>query len=101
MSRRFQRVREDFECLRCGRSVAGDGYTNHCPRCLWSRHVDVNPGDRAASCGGLMEPIGADLRKGVHRIRHRCTRCGFERSNRCAPEDDFEVFLEVSARGLR
>ena len=51
---RFTRVVEDFTCGQCGAAVTGDGYTNHCPLCLWSRHVDINPGDRAAECGGLM-----------------------------------------------
>ncbi|HLL91284.1 MAG TPA: RNHCP domain-containing protein, partial [Tepidisphaeraceae bacterium] len=64
---RFTRQVEDFTCGHCGRSVRGNGYTNHCPGCLWSRHVDVNPGDRAAACGGLMEPVA------VASTRHRYT----------------------------
>src|SRR5581483_786844 len=55
----FTRRKENFRCLHCGTPVRGSGYTNHCPRCLWSRHVDVNPGDRAAECGAAMEPVGA------------------------------------------
>src|SRR3989338_8156335 len=47
-SRRFQRTKEDFTCERCGFFVRGSGYTNHCPQCLWSKHVDVNPGNRQA-----------------------------------------------------
>ncbi|MEK7158524.1 MAG: RNHCP domain-containing protein, partial [Patescibacteria group bacterium] len=47
MSRTFQRRVEDFTCESCGAQVTGDGYTNHCPQCLVSKHVDVYPGDRA------------------------------------------------------
>ena len=48
---------EDFTCEHCGAPVKGTGYTNHCPKCLWSKHEDVNPGDRASDCHGLMKPI--------------------------------------------
>jgi hypothetical protein len=47
--RRFQRTIEDFECERCRMLVTGSGFTNHCPACLWSKHVDVHPGDRQAA----------------------------------------------------
>jgi hypothetical protein len=52
-SKNFQRVIEDFECEHCGHLEEGNGYTNHCTSCLWSKHVDINPGDRAAECQGL------------------------------------------------
>ena len=87
--RRFQRRREDFDCLSCGEPVRGDGYTNHCPACLTSRHVDVNPGDRAANCGGEMPPVRVrqDGKKGLM-ILHRCDACGHEKWNRAARDDD-------------
>ncbi len=96
MMRRFERTKEDFVCGNCGRAVHGNGYTNHCPKCLWSRHVDVNPGDRAATCGGLMEPIDAELKKGEWVILHRCVICGFERKNKTVPDDDFDAILKLS-----
>ena len=58
--RKFQRKKEDFICENCNKKVKGDGYTNHCPACLWSKHVDINPGDRLAECKGMMKPIGLD-----------------------------------------
>jgi len=94
----FQRCQEDFQCDRCGAMVRGSGYTNHCPQCLWSRHVDINPGDRAASCGGLMEPIAIEMKKGNYVILHQCTRCGWQRRNKTAIDDNFEAILAV-ARG--
>lgn len=78
-----------FVCAHCGRSVEPLGYSsrNHCPFCLWSLHVDVNPGDRDNECRGLMEPIAVetDPKKGFV-IVHRCTKCGEIRRNRAAHE---------------
>ena len=98
ITRRFQRTTEDFICGHCGAEVTGNGYTNHCPRCLWSRHVDVNPGDRAATCQGMMEPIGTELKKGEYIILHHCVACGFERKNKTMPEDSFDVIMELSIK---
>ena len=81
-ARRFQRTVEDFVCERCGAANTGDGYTNHCGKCLYSKHVDVHPGDRAASCGGLMRPADVLRRGGGWKLVHECERCGFRRANR-------------------
>ena len=52
---------DTFVCRVCGKTVimagAGSEHRNHCPYCLHSRHLDIEPGDRAADCGGVMEPI--------------------------------------------
>jgi hypothetical protein len=98
MDKRFQRTTEEFDCGQCGRHVVGDGYTNHCPGCLWSRHVDIQPGDRLATCGGWMEPVAIELDHGRTMIVQRCETCGFERRNRSAAADDFEAILAVSKR---
>ena len=82
--------------------MQGTGYTNHCPRCLWSKHVDVNPGDRAAVCGGLMEPIAVEGISSEFRLVHRCVRCGYERKNIVAPEDDRNALVAIAEnRGMR
>jgi DNA-directed RNA polymerase subunit RPC12/RpoP len=96
----FTRRREDFTCLRCGTSVHGSGYTNHCPRCLWSRHVDVNPGDRAAECGGAMEPVAALSERGEIIVIQRCVRCGHIRRNRAARNDDQDALLALFGRPI-
>jgi rubrerythrin len=101
VSRKFQRRTEDFVCEHCGQTVVGDGYTNHCPRCLWSKHVDENPGDRAAQCGGLMQPVGAEQKRGEITLVHRCVRCGHLKRNRAAADDDFARLLAVLALGNR
>jgi hypothetical protein len=92
----FQRTIEDFVCEHCGARVAGTGYTNHCPKCLWSKHVDVNPGDRAASCHGLMAPVGVDTKGGIYTILHQCVECRHEKRNKAADGDDFDMILQLS-----
>ena len=86
--RQFTRRREDFDCAACGRHVTGNGYTNHCPACLWSRHVDVSPGDRSATCRGMMRPIGVLYEGGELQVVHRCEECPHMRRNRVAATDD-------------
>ncbi len=92
----FQRTTEDFTCEHCGTKVIGDGYTNHCPACLWSRHVDENPGDRVGSCAGLMPPVGVEVTRSGFTLLHRCERCGLTRRNRTAPNDDREALAAVA-----
>ncbi len=99
-SKKFQRTKEDFICGTCGFSVRGNGYTNHCPQCLWSRHVDVNPGDRRETCQGLMEPVAIEKKGKEYVILHRCTKCGFERKNKLADSDNFDAVEEITAKGL-
>ena len=95
-SRKFTRTIEDFVCEQCGQTVKGDGYTNHCPDCLFSKHVDINPGDRAEECQGLMEPIAVEIKSGEYTILHRCLRCGFERKNKATDKDNFEELAKYS-----
>lgn len=70
-------------------------YRNHCPACLWSKHVDRDgPGDRMSACGGMMEPVGLDQRGGKGwLVLHRCTLCGKSIPNRAAPDDDLAAFV--------
>lgn len=94
--KKFNRQIEDFTCGNCGKEIFGNGYTNHCPHCLYSMHVDINPGDRAAECGGLMEPIDIEQKDGKFVIVHRCQKCGFIRRNKVQDEDDFNAVLKIS-----
>lgn len=84
---------EPFVCENCGTAVdplPRGSYRNHCPACLWSKHVDhVGPGDRASGCGGLMEAMALDQRSGRGwMVHHQCVRCGKTIVNVCAPDDD-------------
>ncbi|MFN8015753.1 MAG: RNHCP domain-containing protein [Acidimicrobiia bacterium] len=97
MAENFKRNVEDFTCLNCGETVHGNGYTDHCPKCLYSQHVDVNPGDRAAleTCGGLMKPINIAPIKGGYKIFYTCEKCGYEHSNKSSHNDDISSFIET------
>lgn len=94
----FTRRKEDFTCEQCGASVHGHGYTNHCPACLWSKHVDVDPGDRNERCGGAMEPIALEGTTPKYRIVHRCKICGAVRRVSVDAADDTNAIVALSAK---
>ncbi len=86
-TKRFTKNDASFICANCGKQVLpmGTSSRNHCPFCLCSLHVDINPGDRANECGGLMRPIRTepDPKKGFIVI-HKCDKCGEIHRNRAA-----------------
>jgi uncharacterized Zn finger protein len=96
----FIKTTENFVCEKCGTEVVGNGYTNHCPECLWSKHVDVFPGDRAGDCEGMMEPISVKKNKGEYIITHKCVKCGFVKPNKAVKEDNFQMIIQISANNL-
>ena len=96
MSKIFQKKVEDFICEMCGEKIKGDGYTNHCPKCLWSKHVDINPGDRSSDCGGMMKPIKVEIEKGNYLLTHHCEKCDFERRKKVEREDNFDEVLKLA-----
>lgn len=98
MSKKFQKTVEDFICEHCGFHVSGNGFTNHCAKCLWSKHVDVYPGDRASGCGSMMEPVRVEKEKKGYMLVHHCTSCGYEKPNKVSPEDDFQAVVDLVKR---
>ena len=94
--KQFTRTVENFKCEKCGHEVSGNGYTNHCPNCLYSKHVDINPGDRACTCHGLMKPVELQQKNGEFVILHRCEKCGFERRNKINDCDNKDSILKLS-----
>lgn len=96
-----QSAEEVFKCRHCRRFVcpppSGGRNRNHCPFCLYSRHVDDRkPGDRMSTCGSSMKPVGRFQRpNGEYVLVHQCHCCGFERFNRIAADDDFELVLSL------
>lgn len=96
--RKFVEIDEAFTCENCGYEVKPLGYSsrNHCPKCLHSKHVDVNPGDRAEDCRGLLIPINVEnnSKKGQV-IIFRCKKCGQIRKNKVAEDDDFDTIIKV------
>ncbi len=94
----FSKKKEDFVCEKCGAEVKGNGYTNHCPICLWSKHVDVIPGDRQAllTCGGLMKPLSIEGTTGQgYSVVHECIKCGHRKKNGLSKKDNEDVVLAV------
>jgi len=96
MTKEFKKTKEDFVCENCGEEVKGDGYTNHCPRCLWSKHVDIHPGDRQAECGGMMKPVEVTSKAGETDLVHECVRCGYRKTNKASKDDNFEAIIRLS-----
>jgi hypothetical protein len=94
--KKFSKKVENFTCAHCGADVFGTGYTNHCPKCLWSRDVDINPGDRASECGGMMKPISVEVAKNGFIITHKCEKCGKTKRQHSAPDDDINTIIELS-----
>lgn len=94
----------NFKCQNCHNHVvqmpyySGVSNRNHCPYCLWSKHVDLNhPGDRLSACKALMQPIGLALKKtnkkyggegaGELMLIHQCVSCSKVSINRIAGDD--------------
>lgn len=94
--KKFTRVIEDFVCENCGNKCVGNGYTNHCPHCLYSRHVDNNPGDRAAVCHGMMEPIAAAPMGEHFIITHKCVKCGKTIRQKSADNDNIDELIKLT-----
>lgn len=111
---RYVAINSDFTCRNCGNYVsaasalAGVNHRNHCPYCLWSRHLDLyQAGDRMAACKAPMQPVGLTLKRrykkyasasnGELMLVHLCTGCGQVSINRIAADDLAPVLLEVLA----
>ena len=78
-TKRFAKNDSGFICRNCQKEVLplGKSSRNHCPFCLSSIHIDINPGDRANECLGLLRPVATvtDPKKG-YIIIHKCDSCG-------------------------
>ena len=79
------------------------GYScrNHCPKCLHSKHVDINPGDREEECKGDLEPIGVEIdsKKG-YVIIFKCNKCGAIRKNKAAKDDNMDLIIDLSSKQI-
>ena len=87
-------------CGNCKKEFTGGGYVNHCPHCLWSKHVDEDiPGDRKSTCLGLMKPIKVITGKREKiSIKHYCQKCGKEMLNKISPNDNMEEIIKLSTK---
>lgn len=91
----FVKNKEDFICENCKAFIKGNGYTNHCHMCFYSKHVDINPGDRLAECGGLMKPISVQGSINNITVTHQCQLCSFTRNNKLQEGDSLEKLAEI------
>jgi hypothetical protein len=75
-------------------------YRSHYPACLFSKHVDIDPGDRASTCRGMMRPERVEHRGGKGLVLvHRCVVCGFVRPNRIAEDPGLAVSRASGSAG--
>lgn len=102
----------DFRCAHCNNHISaahmlsGVNNRNHCPYCLWSRHLDLYlAGDRLSACKGQMKPVGLTMKKSRNKYQikprgelmliHECVECGGLSINRIAADDDPDSVMEV------
>lgn len=96
--KKFTMRDDDFICENCHKNVTKLGYTarDHCPYCLYSKHVDINPGDRENECGGMLEPIGIEKFKNTYKIIYKCQKCHQIHKNIISNDDNFEKIINLS-----
>ena len=97
--KQFTKRDEEFICEHCGKKVSKLGYTSrdHCPYCLYSKHVDNMPGDREEDCKGLLKPVQVELdSKRGYVIIYKCEKCGAIRKNKAAIDDDKDLLIKLT-----
>ena len=96
--KRFNMIDEKFVCEHCHKEVEKLGYTarDHCPYCLYSKHVDINPGDRQNNCKGLLKPITVEKFKDSYKIVYKCEKCNEIHKNIMANDDDMDLIIDLS-----
>ena len=101
--KRFNMLDEEFICENCGKRVNKLKYSarDHCPFCLYSKHVDINPGDRLNTCEGMLKPIGIEKFKNTYKIIYKCEKCGISHKNIMAKDDDINLIVKLSINKTR
>jgi DNA-directed RNA polymerase subunit RPC12/RpoP len=96
--KKFTMIDEEFICENCHKNVSKLNYTarDHCPYCLCSKHVDINPGDRMNKCLGILKPIGIEKFKNSYKIIYRCEKCKKNHKNIMANDDNMDLIIELS-----
>ena len=94
-------IDEEFICENCNKNVDKLNYTarDHCPYCLYSKHVDINPGDRDNPCKGLLKPVSIEKYKNTYKIIYKCLKCNQLHKNIMANDDDFNLIIQLSHHG--
>ncbi len=97
----FTKNDNSFICEHCKKEVQPLSYTSrdHCPYCLYSKHVDINPGDGLEECHGDLEPVSVELNsKKGYVIIYKCKKCGKIRKNKAADDDNMDLIIELSSK---
>lgn len=96
--KKFTMRDEAFICENCNKNVTPLNYTarDHCPFCLYSKHVDINPGDRLNECLGLLKPVGIEKFKNKYKIIYKCDKCNQMHKNIVAIDDDTDLIIKLS-----
>ena len=96
--KKFTMIDEEFVCENCGKNVEKLKVTarDHCPYCLYSKHVDINPGDRQNECMVLLKPIGIEKHKDTYKILYKCEKCHQDHKNIMAMDDDMSEIIKIS-----
>ncbi|MDD3822075.1 MAG: RNHCP domain-containing protein [Bacilli bacterium] len=96
--KQFIMMDEGFSCVICGKYVNPLKYTarDHCPNCLFSKHVDDNPGDRGNNCHGILEPVAVEpSKKALYKIIYVCQKCGEIKKNIMAEDDNMNIIMKL------
>ena len=98
--KKFNMIDEEFLCENCNQKVNKLNYTarDHCPNCLYSKHLDINPGDRKNNCHGLLEPISIEKYKNTYKIIYKCQKCNTIHKNIMANDDNYEEIIKLSTK---
>lgn len=96
--KKFTMRDESFVCENCHQEVNPLKYTarDHCPFCLYSKHVDILPGDRMNLCHGLLKPINIEKFKDIYKIIYKCQKCNEIHKNIVANDDNMDLIIELS-----
>lgn len=96
--KQFTMKDEEFICENCKKKISKLSYSarDHCPFCLYSKHVDVLPGDRKSECKGMLEPIKIEKFKNTYKIIYKCSKCNYIHKNVMAKDDNMDLIIELS-----
>lgn len=98
--KRFNMINENFTCEHCLQEVkkADSTARDHCPYCLYSKHVDIFPGDRLNLCCGLLKPISVEKFKNTYKIIYQCEKCGESHKNIICNDDNIDKIIELTVQ---
>lgn len=98
--KKFNMINEEFICENCNKKISKAQSTarDHCPFCLYSKHVDIMPGDRNNNCHGLLEPIGIEKFKNTYKIIYKCSKCRQIHKNIMCADDNMDLIIGLSVK---